>query len=111
MHTTMPGGLWCLALLPRRVNTLRLADRCRRGAAIICSPLGAKSMHLVKLFRRFRKDTDGVAAMEYGVIAGFISLVIVAGLLIATPAIKPDLQHDRQLPSSSPALTGGAFLL
>ena len=45
-------------------------------------------MHLVKLFRRFRRDESGVAAMEYGLIAGFISLVIVAGLLIASPAIS-----------------------
>ena len=45
-------------------------------------------MHLMKLFRRFGKNTGGVAAMEYGLIAGFISLVIVAGLLIATPAIS-----------------------
>jgi pilus assembly protein Flp/PilA len=45
-------------------------------------------MRLVKILRRFRKDVGGVAAMEYGLIAGFISLVIVAGLLIATPAIS-----------------------
>ena len=29
-------------------------------------------MRLVKFFRRVRKDTSGVAAMEYGLIAGFI---------------------------------------
>ena len=45
-------------------------------------------MNLAKLFPRFRRDESGVAAMEYGLIAGFISLVIVAGLLIATPAIS-----------------------
>jgi len=45
-------------------------------------------MHLMKLFCRFQEDTGGVAAMEYSLIAGFISLVIVAGLLIATPAIS-----------------------
>jgi pilus assembly protein Flp/PilA len=50
--------------------------------------VGVESMHLVKLFRRFRRDESGVAAMEYGLIAGFISLVIVAGLLIASPAIS-----------------------
>ena len=45
-------------------------------------------MSFAKLFRRMRKNESGVAAMEYGLIAGFISLVIVAGLLIATPAIS-----------------------
>ena len=45
-------------------------------------------MSFAKLFRRIRKNESGVAAMEYGLIAGFISLVIVAGLLIATPAIS-----------------------
>jgi pilus assembly protein Flp/PilA len=45
-------------------------------------------MSFAKLFRRIRKNESGVAAMEYGLIAGFISLVIVAGLLIASPAIS-----------------------
>ena len=45
-------------------------------------------MHLRSLLQRLRKDRRGVAAMEYGLIAGFISLVIVAGLLIASPAIS-----------------------
>jgi pilus assembly protein Flp/PilA len=35
-----------------------------------------------------RKDVGGNAALEYGLIAGFVSLVIVAGLLIASPAIS-----------------------
>jgi len=45
-------------------------------------------MSFAKLFRRIRKNESGVAAIEYGLIAGFISLVIVAGLLIATQAIS-----------------------
>ena len=45
-------------------------------------------MRLLKMFRRLRKDDSGVTALEYGLIAGFISLVIVAGLLIATPAVS-----------------------
>ena len=45
-------------------------------------------MRLLKMFRRLRKDDRGVTALEYGLIAGFISLVIVAGLLVATPAIS-----------------------
>ena len=45
-------------------------------------------MYLKSLIQRVRRDVSGVAAMEYGLIAGFISLVIVAGLLIASPAIS-----------------------
>ena len=45
-------------------------------------------MRIVKIFRRFRRDDRGVTAVEYGLIAGFISLVIVAGLLVATPAMS-----------------------
>jgi len=45
-------------------------------------------MRLKSVWKRVRKDEGGVAAMEYGLIAGFISLVIVAGLLIASPAIS-----------------------
>ena len=37
---------------------------------------------------RFRRDERGVTALEYGLIAGFISLVIVAGLIIASPAVS-----------------------
>jgi pilus assembly protein Flp/PilA len=45
-------------------------------------------MSFAKLVRRVRKNQSGVTAVEYALIAGFISLVIVAGLLIATPAIS-----------------------
>jgi len=45
-------------------------------------------MRLKSVLKRVRRDEGGVAAMEYGLIAGFISLVIVAGLLIASPAIS-----------------------
>ena len=45
-------------------------------------------MPVLKLFRSARKDESGNAALEYGLIAGFVSLVIVAGLLIASPAVS-----------------------
>ena len=45
-------------------------------------------MQALKLFRSTRKDESGNAALEYGLIAGFVSLVIVAGLLIASPAVS-----------------------
>ncbi|SIT45927.1 Flp pilus assembly protein, pilin Flp [Paraburkholderia piptadeniae] len=40
------------------------------------------------LIRAFARDEDGVTAMEYGLIAGFLSLVIVAGLTLGGPALK-----------------------
>ena len=45
-------------------------------------------MSFAKLMKMVRKSQDGVTAVEYALIAGFISLVIVAGLLIASPAIS-----------------------
>jgi pilus assembly protein Flp/PilA len=40
------------------------------------------------LIRAFARDEDGVTAMEYGLIAGFLSLVIVGGLTVGGPALK-----------------------
>jgi Flp pilus assembly pilin Flp len=65
-------------------------------------------MHLVRLFRRFRKDAAGVAAVEYALIAGFISLVIVAGLLIASPAISVIYQTIGSDLSSACSSMGGS---
>jgi pilus assembly protein Flp/PilA len=45
-------------------------------------------MSVAKLLCRVRKNVNGNAALEYGLIAGFVSLVIVAGLLIASPAVS-----------------------
>ena len=45
-------------------------------------------MSLSRFLRRLQRDEGGVTALEYGLIAGFISLVIVAGLLVASPAIS-----------------------
>lgn len=45
-------------------------------------------MSLVLLLRRLLRETGGVTALEYGLIAGFISLVIIAGLIVASPAIS-----------------------
>ena len=65
-------------------------------------------MRLVKLFHRFCKDAGGVAAVEYALIAGFISLVIVAGLLIASPAISVIYQAIGSDLSSACASMGGS---
>ena len=66
-------------------------------------------MHLVKLFRRIRKDAGGVTAVEYALIAGFISLVIVAGLLIASPAISVIYQSiGSDLSSACSSMGGGS---
>ena len=45
-------------------------------------------MRLKPLVQRLHKGVGGNAALEYGLIAGFVSLVIVAGLLIASPAVS-----------------------
>ncbi|SEI16586.1 pilus assembly protein Flp/PilA [Paraburkholderia hospita] len=42
----------------------------------------------MKLACDFACDESGVTAMEYGLIAGFLSLVIVAGLTAGSPALK-----------------------
>ena len=42
----------------------------------------------MKKFLRFLKDKSGATAIEYGLIAAFISLVIVAGATVASPALK-----------------------
>ena len=36
----------------------------------------------------FARDESGVTAMEYGLIAGFLSLVIVGGLTVGSPALQ-----------------------
>ena len=45
-------------------------------------------MRLRSIVQGVCKDPRGNAALEYGLIAGFVSLVIVAGLLIASPAVS-----------------------
>ena len=42
----------------------------------------------MKLFKSFRKDEKGATAIEYGLIAGLLSLLIVAGLVIAGPELE-----------------------
>ena len=45
-------------------------------------------MQIAQSFRAFVRDESGVTAMEYGLIAGFLSLVIVGGLTAGGPALK-----------------------
>lgn len=44
---------------------------------------------MTKLFSRFAKDESGATAIEYGLIAGFISLAII----IALPTINVELKR------------------
>ena len=37
---------------------------------------------------RFQVNESGSAAMEYGLVAGFISIAIIGGLALASPAVK-----------------------
>jgi pilus assembly protein Flp/PilA len=43
---------------------------------------------MLKQIKKFLKEEDGVTAIEYGLIAGLVSIVIVAGLTTAGPALK-----------------------
>ena len=40
------------------------------------------------LVSRFVKDESGATAIEYGLIAGLVSIVIIAGLQIAGPKLQ-----------------------
>jgi pilus assembly protein Flp/PilA len=40
------------------------------------------------LFARFLKDESGATAIEYGLIAGGISIAIIAGIQVAGPQLK-----------------------
>ncbi len=42
----------------------------------------------MKKFLRFLKDKSGATAIEYGLIAAFLSLAVVAGATQAGPALK-----------------------
>jgi pilus assembly protein Flp/PilA len=38
---------------------------------------------MFRIFRRLRKDEDGATAIEYGLVAGIISLVIITTITMA----------------------------
>jgi pilus assembly protein Flp/PilA len=40
------------------------------------------------LVTRFVKDESGATAIEYGLIAGFVSIAIIAGLTLMGPELK-----------------------
>jgi pilus assembly protein Flp/PilA len=39
------------------------------------------------LITRFQKDESGATAIEYGLIAGFVSIAIIAGLIVIGPQL------------------------
>ena len=43
---------------------------------------------MTNLINRFKNDESGATAIEYGLIAGFVSIVIIAGLTVASPEMK-----------------------
>ena len=61
-------------------RSLRIADRI----------LGVKAMltMLVCHLRALRSDSKGATAIEYGLIAALISLMLVAGAQVAGPALE-----------------------
>ena len=42
----------------------------------------------MKLINKFVRDESGATAIEYGLIAGGISIVIIAGVTLAGPALE-----------------------
>lgn len=42
---------------------------------------------MTKFISRFVKDESGATAIEYGLIAGLISIAIIAGVMLAGPQI------------------------
>ncbi|ALM86980.1 hypothetical protein ASB57_14390 [Bordetella sp. N] len=38
--------------------------------------------------KHFWKDEEGATAIEYGLIAGLVSIVIIGGLLVLSPQLK-----------------------
>ena len=42
--------------------------------------MASKGDHMSKFFKRFVKDNSGATAIEYGLIAGLISVVIIAAV-------------------------------
>lgn len=43
---------------------------------------------MLTVFKKYFKQEDGATAIEYGLIAGLLSLLIVAGLVIAGPELE-----------------------
>ena len=43
---------------------------------------------MTKLFARFVKDESGATAIEYGLIAGLVSVVIVTALVLLGPKLQ-----------------------
>lgn len=48
---------------------------------------------MLTVFKRYLKQEDGATAIEYGLIAGLLSLLIIAGLVIAGPALDTIFQN------------------
>ncbi|OZI30483.1 Flp family type IVb pilin [Bordetella genomosp. 10] len=42
----------------------------------------------LQLLKRFWQDEEGATAIEYGLIAGLVSVVIIAGLTVLGPNLK-----------------------
>ena len=43
---------------------------------------------MLTVFKKYIKQEEGATAIEYGMIAGLLSLLILAGLLIAGPELS-----------------------
>ncbi|PZX13115.1 pilus assembly protein Flp/PilA [Palleronia aestuarii] len=63
---------------------------------------------MTNLIARFKNDESGATAIEYGLIAGLVSIVIIAGLQLAGPALnRIFLAVGNTLNDNAPAAAGG----
>ena len=53
----------------------------------------------MRMLYRFLKDESGATAIEYGLIAALVSVVIIAGLSLLGPQLNDDV-HRRSAPAS-----------
>ena len=48
---------------------------------------------MLRICRKYRKDEDGATAIEYGLIAGLISVVIISALQLVTSSMDRNYEY------------------
>ncbi len=63
---------------------------------------------MIAFLRKFHKDESGPTAIEYGLIAALVSVVIIAGLNVLGPALRDAFTViGNTVADSNSTLTGG----
>ena len=62
---------------------------------------------MLRFFRRLRKDENGATAIEYGLIAGLISVVIITAVTIAGSRLNEVFSYIGTSLSNVPQAGGG----